>query len=513
MGGVAVVKHVTLKVGSRVKLFHDPKEILGGELERELCECFEHTNPQHAKLKAMGFPAWKEPRIIKTWARGSGPSAVYSFPRGGLSKVRSVLRRHGVTWSIADARADTPQVEGWPDHQVTLYDYQERLVEAALARENCLVRAPTGSGKTTAAIALAARIAKPTLVIVYNGGLLEQWRERVKAEMSMTAGVIRAGKMRLENITIAMQQTLAKLSAADWERINEFFAVVICDEVQRFAARTFLDVIDRCEMRYRVGVSADETRKDRKEFLVYDLFGDVAAEVSSEELVEREFIHDVEVRVVPTEFRADWYVRARETGAALDFNTLLDEMTVDAARNALGNNYAEAEVNAGEQVLVFSTRVEHCRALDVEFTRAARGSGLLLGGAEWEAEFAATVQAIKTGLKRIGVGTTQAIGQGLDLPSVSRGVVMTPAANNRQQWGQIRGRLCRTSAATKKTDAVLYYLWDQHVFGLAHLRNLKNWNKTVRVLDDDGEWVDVAEYLERRKYDGGATTSAEEFWR
>ena len=60
--------------------------------------------------------------------------------------------------------------------------------------------------------------------------------------------------------------------------------------------------IDRFTARYRVGVSADERRKDGKEFLIRDLFGGVAVEVPKGEMVDKgiRFIREPKVAVYGT---------------------------------------------------------------------------------------------------------------------------------------------------------------------------------------------------------------------
>ncbi len=77
----------------------------------------------------------------------------------------------------------------------------------------------------------------------------------------------------VQPITIAIQKTLAAHGVDD--ELRSFFGAVICDEVQLFGAKTFYEVIDPWPAKYRIGVSADERRKDRKEFLIHHQFGEV----------------------------------------------------------------------------------------------------------------------------------------------------------------------------------------------------------------------------------------------
>jgi superfamily II DNA or RNA helicase len=333
----------------------------------------------------------------------------------------------------------------------------------------------------------------PVLVVVWTGGLFEQWETRLMRELGLQSrdiGRVRGAERSIKPITIAMQQTL-------WRGMTPAFldtwGMVVCDEVQRAASKTFMDVLDKFPARYRIGISADETRADRKEFLVYDLFGDVAHEVSQDDLIDEGSVLDVECRVVPTEFRADWYVAARASGTP-DFNRLLGEMAEDETRNALALDLVLAEVAAGNQVLVLSHRVEHCQRFDAALAARAVPCDLMLGGDEWKARFDATKRGLADGSLRVAAGTIQAIGTGIDLPAVGRGVLTTPIGSNRQLYGQVRGRLCRPG----KADAVLYVLWDRHVHGESALKFLARWNRTTVVRTPDGAWLDVSEYNRRQ---------------
>ena len=500
MGDAAVL----IRVDSRLRLSR--AEVPPAVLDR-LREATTYADPAHAKMARMAQRnrrlAWRLKGMaaqVQTWAE---TTQEFSLPRGAFARLRAALRDAGLTWRVEDHRTTGtgPRFTVPPKHRPdpdaadggALRWYQQQAVDAGLATENAVLRAPTGSGKTTSAIALAVEADVPVLVVVWTGGLFEQWETRLMRELGLRAsdiGRVRGGERSIKPITIAMQQTL-------WRGMTPEFigtwGMVVCDEVQRAASVTFMDVLDKFPARYRIGISADETRADRKEFLVYDLFGDVAHEVSQDDLIDEGSVLDVECRVVPTEFRADWYVAARASGTP-DFNRLLGEMAEDETRNALALDLVLAEVEAGNQVLVLSHRVEHCQRFDAALAARAVPCDLMLGGDEWKGRFDATKRGLADGSLRVAAGTIQAIGTGIDLPAVGRGVLTTPIGSNRQLYGQVRGRLCRPG----KADAVLYVLWDRHVHGESTLKFLTRWNRTVVVRDTDGAWLDVREYNRRQ---------------
>lgn len=514
---------VEIVVDNRVRL---PLEQLDSSVASRIRSAFDHRNPKYFRMRKMGFYPKGEPRVVSTWQEDNGSLTV---PRGGFKRVRETLEEHGLRWTWRDERTLGDRTIGIPPrHTLTLYDYQVRAMLAALARENCIVRAPTGSGKTTVLLALAARVQVPTLVVVHTTGLLAQWAERAGKEMGLFGeelGLIQGKTRRIRPLTLAMQQTLNRADAATWAAINRTFGAVVADEVHLFAAGTFLSTVDRCRARYRIGVSADHTRADRKEFLIEDVFGDVAAEVSREELIAREFVHDVEVVLEPTAFEAPWYelqrrvARMRDEGmdfddvyAALlaetpglspddvpsgpaDYTRLIEEMCADDARNEQILELAGDLARRGHKLLVYSHRVEHCRMLASRLVGAGVRCGLLLGG-EYQDEFERTIARLKSGDAVAGVGTWQAMGTGIDVPVVDRGIVTTPI-QTKQLWGQIRGRLCRT--AEGKRGARAHVMWDRRVFGDQTVRNMAAWNSLARVRGADGSLVPAREHLGGRK--------------
>ncbi len=253
---------------------------------------------------------------------------------------------------------------------------------------------------------------------------------------------------------------------------------------QRFSAPTFVGSIDPFPARYRFGISADERRADRKEFLIYDLFGEMARDVDRKELVEKGRVRDVEIRVVPT----GWpYALDRAVPAGEAYRMMLDAMSDASDRDAHVLRIVQAERERGEQVLVFSLRVEHCRKLVGMLQKEGVNAGLMLGGPENKAALDDAVKGMRAGTMRVAVGTVQAVGTGVDLPRVGVGIVAQPVAGNRQLLGQVAGRVCRVAGG--EGAARLYYLADAC--------REKDWaglfddGRPVSVMDARGEWIDA----------------------
>lgn len=446
-----------------------------------------HNNPEFWKKRAAGYSTRGIPAVIKTatWDKAAGE---ISLPRGAMRRAREILREHGVRFRVVDARA-----EGAPHRPALRYvghaprPYQEAAAREILRVEQGIVRASTGSGKTTTALYAASLIGLNALIVLPSLELMRQTRKVAERLLGLRAdqiGIIHGKKKILRPLTLASQKTLWSRTVGEDERA--YFGTLIVDEGHRAAARTFQEVVHRFPARYRVAFTADEKRADRKEFLVYDAFGEVIHEFTREEAERAKAIVDVEVRVVFSDYEDHRYAEDD------DFGGLLDRMTADERRNAIIVDALAAELRAGAQAIVCTHRRAHARLIEGELVALGFRSGQMLGG---EREFGVTREGLLDGSVRAGIGTYEALGEGIDLPAVGAGVAATPIFGNKQRFGQFRGRLCRP--AEGKERGRLYVVFDRRIFPEKKFRNILAWNRTVTYLRG-GRWVDARGLRGRR---------------
>lgn len=473
---------IRVSVGARVDItgaaMNNPDT---DELRAALHGLAQHKNPKHAQLTRLRirFNERAEPRVVDMSRpiKGGG----ISLPCGLLDGALAVLSQHGHPTTPVYLRVegvDVPERE----HLLTLRPFQVDIMATIEANPVALVRAPPGSGKTTVGLAAFAALRQRTLVIVPRTSLLEQWKERCVAELGMNpkeVGIIQGSKRTIGDITIASQQTLANC-VGDY---TNTFGVVMGDEAQTFAASTFIAVIDRLHSNHRIGFTADERRSDGKDFLVRWLFGKPRIEVKRDFLEDEKLLEDVQVVVVPyTRPAPDWWggLSADQRNSPEVQRLVTDYITTDQDRTALVVRIVEREAKRGNATLALSHRVEHCHTMQQMLAQAGMGAGLLLGGAENKQEYNYTRDAIREGRQRAAIGTYQAVGVGVDLPSLSVGVCATPCANYRNsrfQWNQYRGRFARVSPG--KLKAVMFYIWDEALFGDKPVGYLTDWNRNV----------------------------------
>ncbi len=470
------------------------------ELFLELTREFEHKNPQRFMKEKLGLPVYDEPRVIVTWERIEEPDGkheVLAFPRGGMKRVRAAFARAGMRYEMEDRRSDGVDVPPLT-HRRSLYVHQAAALDVIIERENCLLRSPTGSGKTTIAIAAIARAQVAALIIVPNRKLFDLWLGRVSDELGIKKsdiGQIRGGKFSLRPVTVGIQKSVANKASEIAE--EDYFGMIIADEVSLFAAKTFMAAVDPLPARYRIGVSDDHRRKDRKEFLIHDIFGEVAMHIKHEDLIVSGHVLDVEVRIVPTEFRADWYGAAKGSDDVCDYDRtrLLSEMQNDGARNRLVLKCSREMLAQGHQMIVLCEFREHCMTIDQALSGMGTKTGLLLGGNDDAMEFTRVAKGLADGSTQCGVGTYKSLTYGIDIPRLGCALCATPIAGNEQVFKQARGRICRTS--TGKSGAIMIYLWDRFVFP-DHVANIARWNANTVVLHNNS-WVPAKTWMKTNK--------------
>jgi superfamily II DNA or RNA helicase len=498
-------------IDNRIRISHDDVRALGEGAAREICAKFTYPNPDFHKFKALGIRGKPPPREIETWRIEKNE---LSLPRGGLER----LNEFALFATIDDRRTlGRPELAGkLPSLKVTPWDSQVAMVQAARSGESCCLRSAAGSGKSVGALALAVSLNLPTLVVVNTTGLLKQWVDECIAKLGLRTnqiGIIRGSTRGVRAITIGMQATLRNC-AQDYA--NDF-GLVILDEAQYAAAKTFTDVIDVFTSKYRIAMSADERRADRKEFLTYDLFGPVALKVDTKALVEAGHLLDVEVVIIPTKFEAPWYAELRRRAAdhradlksrqtaqklmALGQNDLQEQIAADPDRNGLIKGLALGSVTNGNTVVALTHRREYAAHLASTFNQITGGrAGLLLGSAENAAEYDEAKRGMKEGRIVAAAATYQAFGTGIDVPRLDVGIFATPCANSakgRMQFNQYKGRFARAAGPGK--IPIVYYLWDERVHGVTPLKNLAAWCKSASFQRLNGERIPLKQYIRERR--------------
>lgn len=438
------------------------------ELKRE----FTRPNQKFYKLQAMGKWTGNIPRMVKGYELEDG---LLYFPRGAFGRVTEILDDHGTTvyWSDQTVYHEPSNIT----FSGKLRPYQEVAVDVLTGPDshddmdgvgwptypNGVLRGPPGSGKTVILTGAIAARNRPTLVVVHSNALMQQWREECARFLGFAPGTIQGKKVDIKPVTIATQQTLWKRMEGKLPPYVREFELVACDEVHHFASRTFRAVAELFPGAQRLGVSADERRKDGMDFLIAWTFGPVLHEIHAEDLIDIGRLLPIEMTVVSTDYVDEVYLDSVAEDENPDWGGMLTRMTNDMDRNRLIVNRVVRTLkdDPGARILVLTERVEHVDMLDGQLFLQGVKVGKMLGGQKNRKELEQTKRGLKAGRLQVGVGTKVA-DEGLDIPALTEVFLTCPVHNHEKRIRQMVGRAARPHDGKQVGRAT--YFWDRQMF-------------------------------------------------
>lgn len=483
---------------------------LSRALISELKEAFTRSNPDFYKKNRLGLWTGETPRKIKSWTLDD---TFLILPRSSVVKVRKILSEHSRSLRVVDRTVVCSPVGLKLVDGNTLRPYQRRPVRSLIEAGSGIIRGRCGSGKTVVLIGAIAELDQPTIIVVHTRYLQDQWEGMISKWLGIVPGRIGGGTRRLRPVTVASQQTLwgmARRGETSWALS---YGVLVADEIHHWAAKTFQVVAEMFPARYRIGASADEQRKDGKQFLIYETFGPVVDQIDPKELVADG--QDVPTRmiVIPTEFYDEEFVRSvlekKKGKSKPGWVRLINKISGDPGRNILILNlliklinntdhnltgkypYQGREKNKFEQstlfpwsgknfpgessgniqvyspgpveakILLLTERREAAKEWILRLRKIGIPSGLMIGGADYKDELHSTIQGLKDGILRVGVGTS-VVFEGVDIPELTHVFITCPVHTHPKRLGQMIGRVSRKLPG--KEEAICYYFWDRKIF-------------------------------------------------
>jgi superfamily II DNA or RNA helicase len=135
---------------------------------------------------------------------------------------------------------------------VPLRSYQSEALSAWMDAMWGTIVLPTGSGKTHIALAAAAALRAPTVILCPTRVLLAQWVDAIRAFYGGPVGVVGDGEHTVEDVTVmTFESAYRKMDA-----IGDRFALLVVDEAHHFAAGVRGEALEACAAPYRLGLTA-----------------------------------------------------------------------------------------------------------------------------------------------------------------------------------------------------------------------------------------------------------------
>jgi superfamily II DNA or RNA helicase len=396
-----------------------------------------------------------KPQVPKVFV--SNPNSVPRYKVYGEALDCLYLPKHFGISKYGPPTSTTRDVPQTPDEfwtfKGTLRDIQRPVVDAFLKPEphDGILSLHTGGGKTVCALYIASQLKLPTLVIVHNSFLRDQWEERVRMFLpNARIGRIQGDLCEIEgrDIIIAMLQTLSMKTIS----IMKFrpLGLVIVDECHHIASEVFVQALPKVTSKYMLGLSATPTRKDGLMFVANWFLGPL---LYTSDTGDKE---DTGVHVEVYEYKNDDPV----------FNEILYNAQGVMFTSLMINKLAECEDRTRwlveilkdvleetphRQVLVLSDRVQHTKDI-----LAALPEGLRSAAAILSTDVKAAARADFCATKTILIATYAMCKEGFDVPTLNTLVMATP----RPDVDQIVGRILRVEKSARTAAPLILDLVD-----------------------------------------------------
>ena len=310
----------------------------------------------------------------------------------------------------------------------SLYDYQERAVEAAIKARNGVIVAPCGSGKTVMALELAARLGLRTLFLTHKADLLEQAYNTARANFDLTDkdyGKITAGKVEIGKVmTFATVQTMSKINLAP---LKITFDVIICDEAHHVCGTPtsmtqFYYVMSNLSARYKYGMTATPKRSDGLHKTMFNIIGDKICEITKADIADK--ICPVRVEIVQSHYAPNDNFVLDGDGTIM-FSSLLKDLTESTERNRF---LTDTIRNLDGSVLVLSDRRAHLQSMsDLLGEPKSVIVKPLTNSDKIRRERREQLRQLNDGELRVMFATYQLAKEGLDIPNLRYVVLATPS--------------------------------------------------------------------------------------
>ncbi|MFB6190848.1 MAG: DEAD/DEAH box helicase [Candidatus Nanohaloarchaea archaeon] len=314
------------------------------------------------------------------------------------------------------------------DLKIDLRDYQQEYVERAYDEKAAVLANPAGSGKTVTSIGLMCEIDGPTLVLVPQRSLVEQWKREILDKTTVTEdqiGEFHGGEKDMNDVTIATYHIAGEktsLFRKDW-------GLIIFDEVHHIPSKLFRKTASLQSTR-RIGLSASPVREDSKEKEIFALIG---REIGGDwaRFFQDEFVLKPDVRIKFSEWESDHYRHRYNEASGI-------KKAIIASKNPAKKQKLEKllDEHRDDKTIIFCDWIEQGEDLESEFDVPFVSGETDFDEREEYFEKFRNDEMNTIIVSRIG-------DEGLDLPDAEVGIIMSGQGGSRRQATQRAGRVMR----------------------------------------------------------------------
>lgn len=392
--------------------------------------------------KAMSYTmeSYENPPYTVHLLKQHEASKAWFFPVGLLSEAIEILDDLGYDVKyVPGKKAPKPQIKDLTWKGPELWEHQKKATDETMAGfrlgMGTILHIPTRGGKTFIALKIASELKVKTLIVVHNEELMKQWQREIKEKLSVNAGEIREAKRDIQNVTVAMIQTL---NNAIKKKEKFDFDFLIVDEVHHYSSAMFYFVAMRINSFYRLGLSATPRREDGDDKKFIAAIGQIIHPVSIRELINRGIL-------VKPIFKFFKCAVTPKTGYETWEKAYSKGIVQNENRNQMIAFVTDGYNEEGKQVYIHVTRIPHGKQL----AKLIRGSTFVCGK-DTSSRREQTLKDFKSGKIRVLISTL--MGEGVDIPTMD--VIINAAGG--KSWSSYVQRLGRVlTASNNKYEALI----------------------------------------------------------
>jgi superfamily II DNA or RNA helicase len=313
-----------------------------------------------------------------------------------------------------------------------------------------LICLQTGGGKTVCALYIAAQLKVPTLVLVHNTFLRDQWIERIKSFLpNARIGIFQGEVQQVDDrdIVVGMLQSICmkEISADTFKNIG----FVIADECHHIASEAFSQAVPKLTSKHMLGLSATPERKDRLMHVIHWFLGPLLYKSDTSDKVDPGvFVEVYEFEEGDEKFNEVIYNQQGVMFTSLMINKLVE---YEPRNKMITELLTDIHDDHQRQILVLSDRVDHCQTLYDTLPTHIRETACVLSrkiDSKTRTEWCET--------KRILIATYQMCKEGFDVPTLNTLIIATP----RPDVDQIVGRILRVEKTKRKVSPLIIDIVD-----------------------------------------------------
>jgi superfamily II DNA or RNA helicase len=343
------------------------------------------------------------------------------IPRGFLNQLVDFCNENKIIYKIFDERNKLDNLVF--NSKIQLSNIQDQVIDICENKQEGVIVAPPGFGKTIIGIEIIVGKCQPTLILVHRKQIYDQWIERIQDFLGLSKkdiGQISANKKKVSKfVTVAMIQSLMRFP--DLKALSESFGTILIDECHHIPAKSFRKVVVNFNPYYIFGLTATPKRKYNDEKLIFLYIGDIICNTDDiDQVATGLFEEDIQLNIRDTSL---YFPYDNKTD---DFQLFSKVIIFDSDRNRLIAEDIKKELEPGKKILVLTERKEHVEVLNIYLKSICEV--ITISGNDSRSLRKIKMKQIESGNFQVLITTGQLLGEGLDIGNLSSIFLVYPFA-------------------------------------------------------------------------------------